>query len=58
MKKVLFFLVLLLIPLLVKAEEIPLAQNAGSGILIEFTTGKVLYEKNINEKFKNFNRKV
>ena len=50
MKKVLFFLVLLLIPLLVKAEEIPLAQNAGSGILIEFTTGKVLYEKASNEK--------
>ena len=50
MKKVLLFLVLLLISLWVKAEEIPLAQNAGSGILIEFTTGKVLYEKASNEK--------
>lgn len=50
MKKVLLFLILLIIPLLVKAEEIPLAQNASSGILIEFTTGKVLFEKASNEK--------
>ena len=50
MKKFLLLLSVLLIPLWVKAEEIPLAQNAASGILIEFTTGKVLYEKASNEK--------
>ena len=49
MKKVLLFLILL-IPLMVKAEEIPLISNAETGISIEFTTGKTLYEKDANKK--------
>ena len=35
---------------IVIAEEIPLASNAGSGILIEQSTGKILFEKNSKEK--------
>lgn len=52
MKKVLLFLSLisvLFIPL-VKAEETDLAPTAKSAILIEASTGKVLYSKNENEK--------
>ena len=44
-KKILFF-ILCLFPLTVKAE---LAENAKSAILIEASTGKVLYEKNADE---------
>ena len=40
---------LLFIPLFVRAEELTLAQNAKSAILIEAKTGKVLYEKNADE---------
>lgn len=50
MKKILLFLSLLLIPLVVKGEDIPLAQNASAGILMEYSTGKVLFEKTANEK--------
>ncbi len=49
MKKILLFIILLF-PLFVLAEEIPLAQNAGSSILMEYSTGKVLYERSANEK--------
>lgn len=52
MKKIvvfcLFLLSLCLIPFNVHAEE--LLENAVSGMLIEASTGKVIYEKNINEK--------
>lgn len=44
-KKILFF-ILCIIPLVVKAE---LAENAKSAILIEASTGEVLYEKNADE---------
>ena len=34
----------------IKAEEIDLAKNAKSAILVETTTGKIIYEKNKDEK--------
>lgn len=42
-------LFLFFIPI-VKAEEISLAENAKSAIIIEPTTGKILFEKNSHEK--------
>ena len=48
MKKFLFLVVLLLSPLGVFAEE--LIPNAKSGILIEANTGKIIYEKNKDER--------
>jgi len=48
MKKVLFFITLLCIPFIVSANE--LTKNAKSAILIEASTGKILYEKNSHEK--------
>ncbi|MBR1376655.1 MAG: D-alanyl-D-alanine carboxypeptidase [Bacilli bacterium] len=52
MKKIFIFLLalnlLLIIP--VKAEELDLAPNAKSAILIEASTGNILYEKNSHEK--------
>lgn len=54
MKKVLCFLCLFFIVFSVKAEEskvdYTLAQNAESAILIEASTGKILFEKNSHEK--------
>lgn len=49
MKKILFVLLLLFSVTIVKAEEI--TPNSKSAILIETSTGKILYEKNINEKY-------
>ena len=50
MKKIIVIL-LLLIPLQIHAEENNnLASNAKSAILIESTTGKIIYEKNAHEK--------
>ena len=49
MKKIIIIVVLLLFIPYVKAEDI--TPNAKSAILIEANSGKVLYEKNINEKF-------
>ena len=43
-------IVLLLLPLRVKAEEIELLKNARNGILIEESTGEILFEKNKDEK--------
>ena len=52
MKK--FFVILVLISYIfipvVKAEDLKLAENAKSAILIEATTGTILYEKNSDEK--------
>ncbi|MBR2679033.1 MAG: D-alanyl-D-alanine carboxypeptidase [Bacilli bacterium] len=48
MKKILLLICLLLCPMSVLAEE--LIPNAKSGILIEANSGKVIYEKNTNEK--------
>ena len=47
MKKIILF-ILLLFPIFVKAED--LTPNAESGILIEYSTGKILYSKEIDEK--------
>ncbi len=49
MKKLLLIWILLIFPLAVSAEEI--ASTAGSSILMEVSTGRVLYEKNSNEEF-------
>ena len=50
MKKILLFICLSLmtIPILVSAED--LASNATSAILMEYSTGKILFEKNANEE--------
>lgn len=56
MKKVLLFLISLLLPISVLASEgaimvdSTLASNAGSAILMEATTGEILFEKNSHEK--------
>ena len=50
MKKVCLFFILLLVPFLTRAEELNLAENAGSAILIEASTGEILYQKNANER--------
>ena len=42
-------IILLFIPIIVYAEDIDLAQNAKSAILMDASTGKVLYEKNADE---------
>ena len=50
-KKILFILLFLFMPIInVKGEELNLAASAGSVILIESTTGKILYERNAHEK--------
>ena len=48
MKKILIFITIIFMPLIVSADE--LATNATSGILMEYSTGKILFEKNSNEK--------
>lgn len=49
MKKIVLFILLLFITIIVNAEEI--TPNAKSAILIETSTGKILYDKNKDEKF-------
>ncbi|MBR7042211.1 MAG: D-alanyl-D-alanine carboxypeptidase [Bacilli bacterium] len=49
MKKICLFL-LLFMPMLVRAEEINLAENAKSAILIEASTGEVIYSKNSHDR--------
>lgn len=52
MKKILIFLgIILLLPKVVYAEDLKLAENAKSAIMLEVTTGEILYEKNIHEKY-------
>ena len=51
MKKIIFLLILLVFPFYVSAKDnVALAENAKSAILIEQSTGKVIYEKNSLEK--------
>lgn len=50
MKKLCLFFILLLFPLTVFGEELNLAENAQSAIMIEASTGEVLYKKNPNER--------
>ena len=47
MKKFILLL-LLLFPLTIRAEDFEI--SAPSGILMEYSTGKILYEKNVDEK--------
>ena len=49
MKKICLFFILL-IPIFVHAEDLNLAENAKSAILIESSTGEVLYSKNADER--------
>lgn len=48
MKKIIF-IILCFLPFFVNAEELALANNAKSAILIEAKTGRVLFEKNADE---------
>lgn len=51
MKKICLFLLLFSIPLMgIRADELNLAENSKSAILIESSTGEILYQKNANEK--------
>lgn len=50
MKKLCLFLILLCIPFKVHGDELNLAENAQSAIMIEASTGEILYSKNANEK--------
>ena len=50
MKKVCLFFILLIFPFVVYGEELNLAENAQSAIMIEASTGEILYKKNANEK--------
>lgn len=50
MKKIILSLTLLLIPIFVYAEEVDLAPNAKAAIIVEASTGTILYQKNIHEK--------
>jgi D-alanyl-D-alanine carboxypeptidase (penicillin-binding protein 5/6) len=52
MKKVLLLLSCFLITLpIIKAESLDLAPNAKSAILIEASTGEILYEKDIHVRY-------
>lgn len=50
MKKLFLFALLLLFMIRINAEEVDLAKNAKSAILVETSTGKIIYEKNKDEK--------
>ncbi len=50
MKKICLFLILWIIPIVSFAEDLNLAENAKSAILIEASTGEILYQKNANER--------
>ena len=52
MKKILVVLLLLysIIPISVHADELKLAESAQSAILIEASTGEIIFEKNSHEK--------
>lgn len=52
MKKIISIIICLcmFLPIKINAEEIELAPNAGSAILLEFETGEIIFEKNAHEK--------
>ena len=50
MKKICLFFIMFLIPTIVLAEDLNLAENAKSAILIEASTGEVLYSKNPSQR--------
>lgn len=50
LKKICLFFILFIIPISVFAEELELAENAESAIMIEYSTGEVLYKKDANKR--------
>lgn len=50
MKKICLFFLFFIVPYVVYAEDLNLAENAKSAILIEASTGEIIYSKNANEK--------
>ena len=50
MKKICLFFIMLILPLFVYAEDLNLAPDAKSAILIEASTGEIIYQKNANER--------
>ena len=52
MKKILCIILCfcMFLPFSIKADEVDLAPNAGSAILMEFETGEIIFEKNSHEK--------
>lgn len=52
MKKILIFLItgIIFLPNYIYAEEVDLAPSANSAIMIEASTGKIIYDKNSHEK--------
>ncbi|MGE5456270.1 MAG: D-alanyl-D-alanine carboxypeptidase family protein [Ignavibacteriales bacterium] len=51
MKKILLCLLLLIVPLTIHAEDLTLAPNSKSTIMLEASTGEIIYEKNSHERF-------
>ena len=52
MKKIIIFLLViyLFIPLSIKAEDLSLANNAKSAVMLEVSTGEIIFEKNSHER--------
>ena len=50
MKKICLFFILFLFPLCVYGEELELTENSKSAIMIEYSTGEILYKKNANQR--------
>ena len=51
MKKIILFIIgLLIFPSLIQAEDLNLTPEAKSSIMIEASTGDVLYKKNANQR--------
>lgn len=51
MKKIILCVLLLVMPFTIRAEELVLAENSKSTIMLEASTGEIIYEKNSHEKF-------
>jgi len=51
MKKFILCVLLLVMPFTIRAEELVLAENSKSTIMLEASTGEIIYEKNSHEKF-------
>ena len=51
MKKIILFMIgLMIFPAIIKAEDLNLTPEAKSSIMIEASTGEMIYEKNSKEK--------
>ncbi len=50
MRKICLFFIVLFMPITIYAEDLNLVENAKSAILIEASTGEILYQKNANQK--------